>query len=263
MKPLNPKLVLDPMWLCQANFVDLEYYTYILLDAKQKYLSNLNNDFSNFYEIVFHYLNLNTVIADKKVYDSHLNAVRSHEKLMEIVTQLAQPNESNGKEIIKACSAILSEVMASYLKRQIPVLEHIHFHLNNDQIHMQDVIYIVSKSTKLDRYEVYRLNLKSKRSLGYSISRKAVLHLPGLKNLEFRQRLLEVKPGLTDFNPDLNVIVVSGTDHVVLSDGICLAKDIILVNRIMKPVHGFDPNVLLDYSRMLEKKKAIPFKLKA
>jgi hypothetical protein len=181
------------------------------------------------------------VIADKKVYDSHLNVVRSHEKLMEIVTQLAQPDDSNGKNIIKACSSILSEVMASYLKKQIPVLEHIHFHLNNNQIHKQDVIYIVSKSTKLDRYEVYRLNLKSKCNLGYSIKRKAVLDLPGLKNSEFK----------------------SGTDHVVLSDGICLAKDIILVNRIMKPVHGFDPNVLLDYSRMLEKKKAIPFKLKA
>ena len=223
MKPLNPKLVLDPMWLCQANFVDLEYYTYILLDAKQKYLTNLDSDFSNFYEIVFHYLNLNTVIADKKVYDSHLNVVRSHEKLMEIVSQLAQPDDSNGKDIIRACSSILSEVMASYLNRQIPVLEHIHFHLNNNQIHKQDVIYIVSKSTKLDRYEVYRLNLKSKRSLGYSITRKAILDLPGLKNSEFKDRLLAARPNLTDFNPDQNVIVVSGTDHVVLSDGISLA----------------------------------------
>ena len=107
MKPLNPKLVLDPMWLCQANFVDLEYYTYILLDAKQKYLTNLDSDFSNFYEIVFHYLNLNTVIADKKVYDSHLNVVRSHEKLMEIVTQLAQSDDSNGKSIVKVCSSII------------------------------------------------------------------------------------------------------------------------------------------------------------
>lgn len=263
MKHLNPKLVLDPMWLCQANFVDLEYYTYVLLDAKQKYLSNLDTDFSNFYEIVFHYLNLNTVIADKKVYDSHLNVVRSHEKLMDIVSQLAKPDDSNGKEIIRASSAILSSVMEAYLKKQIPVLEHIHFHLNNNQIHKQDVIYIVSRSSKLDRYDVYRLNLRSKRNLGYSITRQAALHLPGLKNSEFKARLLEVKPRLTDFDPDRNVIVVSGTDHVVLSDGICLAKDIILVNRIMKPVHGFDPNVLLDYNRMLEKKRAIPFKLKA
>ena len=262
MKPLNPKLVLDPMWLCQANYVDLEYYTYVLLDAKQKYLDNLKNDFSNFYEIVFHYLNLNTVIADKKVYDSHLNAVRSHEKLKEIVTQLAESSDSGAKEIVKSCSAILADVLGKYLDRQLPVLENLHFHFNNSQIHKEEIIYIVCQSTKLDRYEVYRLNTKSARSLGYAITRKAVLTLTGLKHSEFRERLIAEKPELVDFNPDRNVIVVSGTDHVVLSDGIGLTKDIILINRLMNFSHGFDANVLLDYSRMLQKKNSIPFKLK-
>lgn len=263
MRHLNPKLVLDPMWLCQANFVDLEYYTYVMLGARQKYLSNLNNDFGNFYEIVFHYLNLNTIIADKKVYDSHLNVVRSHEKLMEIVTQLAEPDHSNGKEIIKMGSSILSDVMAAYLNKQIMVLEHLHFHFNNSQIHKQDTVYIVSKTEQLDQYEVYKLNLKSSRPLGYSISKRAKIHLPGLKQSEFKKRLLEKFPDLSDFNPDLNVIVVSGTDQIVIRDGICLTKDILLVNRLMNLSHGFDANVLLDYSRMLEKKKTIPFKLKA
>jgi|LakMenEpi03Aug12_release.lakeMendotaPanAssembly.Ray.scaffolds.fasta_scaffold00021_8 hypothetical protein len=262
MKPLNPKLVLDPMWLCQANFVDLEYYTYILMDAKQKYLNQLETDFSNFYEIAFHYLNINTIIADKKVYDSHLNAVRAHQNLMVIVSQLAQSNDSNGKEIVRMASAILSEVMTVYLRKQIPVLEHLNFHLTNTALHKQAVIYIVCKSEKLDRYEIFKLNTKSNRPLGYSISRKAVLHLPGLKNNEFKDRLLVEMPTLTDFQPDKNVIVVSGTDQVVISDGICLTKDIILLNKIMNLSHGFDANVLLDYERMLDKKKAIPFKLK-
>jgi hypothetical protein len=263
MKTLNPKLVLDPMWLCQANFVDLEYYNYVLLDAKAKYLNNLETDFSNFYEIVFHYLNLNTVIADKKVYDSHLNAVRAHQNLMDIVSQLAQLNDSSGKDIIRMASTLLAEVMQTYLEKQIPVLEHLNFHLNNANVHKQEKIYIVCKSSKLDRYEVYKLNMKSSRSLGYSITRKAVLTLPGLKQNEFRERLLAEKPLLTDFDPDRNVVVVSGTDHIVLSDGICLTKDIILLNKIMNHSHGFDANVLLDYHLMLYKKKVIPFKLRA
>jgi hypothetical protein len=262
MKPLNPKLVLDPMWLCQANFVDLEYYTYILMDAKQQYLTNLGTDFSNFYEIAFHYLNINTIIADKKVYDSHLNAVRAHQNLMLIVSQLAQSNDSNGKEIVRMASNILSEVMSIYLRKQIPVLEHLNFHLINTALHKQDVIYIVCKSEKLDRYEIFKLNTKSNRQLGYSIIRKAVLHLPGLKNNEFKDRLLAERPDLIEFNPDKNVIVVSGTDQVVISDGICLTKDIILLNKIMNLSHGFDANVLLDYERMLDRKKTIPFKLK-
>jgi hypothetical protein len=181
---------------------------------------------------------------------------------MVIVSQLAQSNDSNGKEIVRMASAILSEVMTVYLRKQIPVLEHLNFHLTNTALHKQAVIYIVCKSEKLDRYEIFKLNTKSNRPLGYSISRKAVLHLPGLKNNEFKDRLLVEMPTLTDFQPDKNVIVVSGTDQVVISDGICLTKDIILLNKIMNLSHGFDANVLLDYERMLDKKKAIPFKLK-
>lgn len=263
MKTLNPKLVLDPMWICQANFVDLEYYTYVLLDARQKYLSNLKDGFANFYEIVFHYLNLNTIIADKKVYDSQLKVNRTHEKLLEIVSQLSQSEQSHGKEIIKAGSKILSEVMQTYLDKQIPVLEHLHFHFNNNNIHKQDTIYIVSRTNKSDHYSVYCLNTKSNRPLGYVITKKIDLFLPDLKHSEFKDRLLERRPELTDFSPEKNVIVVSGTDLVVPIDGVCLIKDILLINRLMNPSHGFDANVLLDYNRLLEKKKSIPFKLKA
>jgi len=262
MKVLIPTLVLDPMWLCQANFVDLEYYTYVLLDAKQKYLTHLSTDFSYFYEIAFNYLNLNTIIADKKVYDSHLNANKTHKNLMNVVSQLSSSGESGGKEIVKMASSVLADVMREYLSKQISVLEHLHFYSNNTNIHKQDKLYIVCKSTTLDKYEVYRLNMKSSRTLGYSITRKAVLYLPNLKQSEFRERLLLEKPLLQDFQPDKNVIVVAGTDRVMLTDGICLAKDIVLLNRIMNLSHGFDSNVLLDYSRMLDTKRSIPFKLK-
>lgn len=263
MKTLNPKLVLDPLWICQANFVDLEYYTYVLLAAKQKYLSNLDAGFANFYEIVFHYLNLNTIIADKKVYDSQLRVNRTHEKLLEIVSQLAQRDQSHGKEIIKVGSKILSEVMQAYLEKQIPVLEHLHFHFNNSNIHKQDKIYIVSRTTKSDHFSVYCLDTKAQKPLGYLITKKIDLYLPELKHSEFKDRLLEKCPDLKDFLPEKNVIVVSGSELVVPIDGVCLIKDILLINKLMNPAHGFDANVLLDYNRMLEKKKSIPFKLKA
>jgi hypothetical protein len=262
MKPLNLKLVLDPMWICSASHFDLEYYTYVLLGAKQTYLANLESGFINFYEIVFHYLNLNTIIADKKVYDSQLNAVNSHFRIMELVSQLTNKEANDGKEIVKIASSVFGDVMLTYLKKQIPALENLHFHFNNSQIHKQDKVYIVCKSAKLDRYEVYLLNFKSKKNLGYSITRKVVLDLPDLKQNEFKKRLLERRPLLTDFNSDLNVIVVSGMDQVVLENGVCLTKDIILLNKLMNLAHGFDANVMLDYERMLEKKKKIPFKLK-
>ena len=259
MKTLNPKLVLDPMWLCQANFVDLEYYNYILLDAKQKYLSNLEIDFSNFYEIIFHYLNLNTIIADKKIYDSHLFEVMSHKNLLELIDKA---NETNSKAIIKMALHIFADILKLYLDKQIKVLEHLQFHFNSVNIHKRDKIYIVCKSTDLDKYEIFKLNTKSTKPLGYLITKVAILHIPYLKQNEFKDELLLVKPGLYDFEPEKNVIVVSGTEHTLISNGICLTKYILLLNKIMNPAHGFDANVLLDYSRLLDKKNSIPFKLK-
>lgn len=262
MKPLNPKLVLDPLWLCQANHVDLEYYTYIIMGARKTYLDNLENGFSNFYEIVFHYLNLNTVIADRKIYDSQLNAVRSHKNILLIVSQLTQLDEAIGKRVVKMASNLLVEVMQAYLSKQVLELEKLHFHFNNNFIHKQGKVYIVCTSIDPDTYEVFKLNLKTKRKLGYSITHKATLICPGIKQNEFKDKLLEQNPLLTDFSPEKNVIVVSGTNSIDLDEAISLTKDTILLNRVANPEHGFDANVLLDYQRMLDKRKAIPYKFK-
>lgn len=262
MNPLNPKLVLDPLWITQANYVDLEYYTYILMDAKQKYLTNLDEGFFNFYEIVFHYLNLNTIIADKRLYDSKFNSVKMDSNLVKIVSELSDKEDSPGKAIVKMASSIFSEVLLKYLEKQIQVLESLNFHFNNTNFYKLDKIYIVCKSNKLDKYEVFKLNTNTNRSFKHSITRKAVLYLPGLKQNEFRDKLLESKPLLEDFQPEKNVIVISGTDNSSIQNAICLVKDLILLNRIMNLSHGFDANVLLDYNRLLEKKKTIPYKLK-
>ena len=263
MQILMPELVLDPMWLCQANYVDLEYYTYVLLDARKKYLSNLASGFGNFYEIVFHYLNLNTVIADKKMYDSHLNVNRSHKNLMVIVSQLSQKNDTVGKGIVKMVTSTLAEVMRKYLDKQINVLENLHFHFNNNSIHKEVMVYLVCKSKTVNEYRIFKMNMRSQTPLGYSISDAICVNLPNLKHSEFRERLMKENASFGDFVPGKNVMVVSGTDKINWQDGICLAKDTILLNRIVNPQHGFDANVMLDYNRLLEKKQAIPFKLKA
>ena len=67
----NPNVpVLDPLWLANSKYVDLEYYNYVMLGAKQKYLADLKaGSFTRFHEILFHYLNLNSVNGGKGVFD--------------------------------------------------------------------------------------------------------------------------------------------------------------------------------------------------
>lgn len=265
MRPLNPKLVLDPMWLCHANYVDLEYYTYVLLDAKKKYLKNLEVDFSNFYEIAFHYLNLNTIIADKKLYDANLKIVRSDDQrnLLEIINHFAKRDEiGEGKLIINKASEILGETMKAYLEKQTSVMQNMHFYFNNIWLHKESRLYIVCRNSEADQYDIVKLNLTSKRQLGCTMIKVATVELPDLKENEFRKRLLEIKPTMTDFLPDKNVIVATYDSLIDQRDALFLAKDTIILNRLVNQRNGFDSNVLLDSYRLLEKKKSIPFKLK-
>jgi len=264
MKSLNPKLVLDPTWICQAHKVDLEYYTYLLMGAQQTYLKNLEmGKFDNFYEIAFHYLNLNTVIADSMIYDSGLKPVLGNNNLTNLLEMLAQKDETLGREIIKQTSQILTDSMQVYLNRLIQGLEDIHFYFNNSWIHQRDRIYFVCKTVEPDTYEIVKLFLRSTRNLGYSVSTVATVNLPDLKENEFRARLLEVVPIIKDFNSDLNVMVIGGGLNLDPVNRVFLAKDTILLNRVMNFRHGFDANVILDFHRLLEKQKSIPFKLKA
>lgn len=264
MKHINPKLVLDPAWICKAHKLDLEYYRYLLLGAQQAYLKNLEiGRFDNFYEIAFHYFNLNAVIADKKMYDSGLNLVQSNQNLTNLISQLAEKEESTGKEIIKTTSGILADTMKLYLAKQVIGLEKIHFYFNNSWIHEEPRVYFVFKTVEADEYEVVKLNLRSSRNLGYSISTVTTICLPDLKESQFRDRLLEQKPIFRDFNPDKNVMVIGNGISLDPFNRICLAKDTVMLNRVMNQRHGFDANVMLDFQRLLEKQKAIPFKLKA
>ncbi len=263
MRTLNPKLVLDPMWLCQANYVDLEYYTYVLLDAKQKYLKNLEVDFSNFYEIIFHYLNLNTIIADKKLYNASLETVNSDRNLLEIVGTLARKEDvGQGSQIVTAASDILGQTLREYLERQTSILKNMHFYFNNVKLHRENRIFIVCRSTETDTYDILKLNLESKRPLGCALTKSATVEIPNLKENEFRDRLLELKPTLTDFRPDKNVIVCTYDANVSQHDAVFLTKDLIIMNRYVNFRNGFDSNAILDAYRLLEKKKSIPFKLK-
>lgn len=263
MESLNPKQILDPTWICQAHKVDLEYYTYLLLGAQQAYLKNLENGrFDNFYEVAFHYFNLNTVIADSKMYGPDLKPVSHNQNLMTILSHLAQKEDSQGKAIVRKTSRILAETMLAYLEKQITGLEHVHFYFNNNWIHKKDLIYLVCKTEEPDKYEIIKLIMNHPDYLGCKIERIVTLRMPNLRENEFRSRLLELVSDLADFDPDKNVMVIGGGSMLDPSNRIHLAKDTVLLNRVMNQKHGFDANVLLDFHRLLEKQKSIPFKLK-
>lgn len=263
MESLNPNQILDPAWICQAHRVDLEYYTYLMLGAQQAYLKSLESGrFDHFYEVAFHYFNLNTIIADNKLYGRDLKPVSKDRNLMTIISQLAQKDASQGKEIVKKTSRILADTMLCYLEKLITGLENVHFYFNNNWIHRQDLIYLVCKTEEPDKYEIVKLTVNHPQHLGCKVESVLSLRMPNLKENEFRARLLEMVSSIKDFDPDKNVMVIGGGSMIDPANRVYLAKDTILLNRMMNQKHGFDANVLLDFHRLLEKQRSIPFKIK-
>ena len=141
--------VLDPLWLANSKYVDLEYYTYIMFGAKQKYLADLNSgSFSRFHEILFHYLNLNTVIVDKGVYDSSYNFKRDDRHVMEIIASLTRSREEYGGEILRMASAVLAETLTEYLDIMLDKMAYTRLYFNSAKLHKLDSIYVATTQNK-------------------------------------------------------------------------------------------------------------------
>ena len=249
--------MLNPTWICQAKYFDLEYYSYILLDANKQYLLNLDNSLANFYEIIFHYLNLNTLITDKKIYDAQLKEIIDDPHLLRMIFEISSNSSSISSEILSFATSIFSNLILKYLDVQIKLLEQLTFEIPNKRVHLLKTIYIVHRTFNI--VSVYQLNTKSKKQLGYSLT---LLTSIGLNSVDESYDSILSDLNIPELNYSENTIFVNN----ILSDSnindIFIIKDIILLNRLSKNKTDFNSNILFDYQRLLEKRKIIPFKLR-
>ena len=139
--------VLDPLWITKATSeFDSEYYKYIILSANKRWRDNLNSgDYSNFYEIMFHSLNLNNLAVEGSMCDFKMNRVWDDPKFKEIRKHLRNlyklPEEI--VTIFKNTNFTLTRLIVDYLTQMLDSIGMIKIYFLNPMIHNERDIYMV------------------------------------------------------------------------------------------------------------------------
>ena len=256
--------VLDPLWLANSKYVDLEYYNYVMLGAKQKYLADLKaGSFTRFHEILFHYLNLNTVIVDKGVFDSAYNFKKDDRHVMEIIASLTRNREEYGGDILRMSSAILAEVLTEYLDIMLDRLAYTRLYFNSAKFHKLDSIYVATTQNKAKLNHIWKIT--KEKGIPFMIKGNHLIEINefSCEDGEFSELLGQVNPEITDFSAKKNVMVLSSIKKIKDETLFELALATIVANKLLNHSSGFNSNILLDIKSMLERGQVIPYKLRS
>ena len=256
--------VLDPLWLANSKYVDLEYYNYVLLDAKQKYLADLKSgSFSRFHEILFHYLNLNTVIVDKGMYDSSYNFKKDDRHVMEIIASLTRSREEFGGEILRMGSTILAETLTEYLDIMLDKMAYTRLYFNSAKLHKLDSIYVATTQNRAKLNHIWKV--AKDKEVPFMISHEHQLEINefSFEDGEFDELLSQVKPEIKDFSAKKNVMVISSVKKIKDDRLFELALATVVANKLLNHSSGFNSNILLDIKSTLERGQVIPYKLRS
>jgi hypothetical protein len=255
--------VLDPLWLANSKYVDFEYYNYIMLGAKQRYLADLEaGSFGRFHEILFHYLNLNTVIVDGGVFDAAYNFKKGERHVMEIIASLTKGKQEYGGEILRMSSGIFAETLTQYLDVMLDKLAYTRLYFNSAKLHKLDLIYIATTQNSSRLNHIWQIS--KDKSVPFLISYQHQLQINefSCEDGEFEELLGQVKPEIKDFSAKKNVMVVSSGKKINDENLFELALATIVTNKLLNHSSGFNSNALLDIKSILERGQVIPFKLK-
>jgi hypothetical protein len=256
--------ILDPLWLANSKYVDLEYYTYIMLGAKQNYLAELKSgSFSRFHEILFQYLNLNTAIVDKGIYDAAYNFRKEDLHIMEIIASLTRSREEFGGEILRMASAELAEVLAEYLDVMLDKMAYTRLYFNSAKFHKLDKIYVATTQSKAKLNHIWQIN--KDLTVPFLVNHEHQLEINefSCEDGEFSDLVNQIKPEIKDFSGKNNVLVISSVKKIKDEKLFELALATIIANRLLNHSGGFNSNILLDIKSMLERGLVIPYKLKS
>jgi hypothetical protein len=263
MKTLQKDPILDPLWLTKAKYLDLEYYNYVLLDAKQKYLAHLKTgSFDRFHEILFNYLNINTAVVDRGVYDAAYNFKNNESHIMEIISSLTRSKEEFGGEIIGMASRILGEILDLYLIAMLQKLAYCRLYFNAAEIHKLDKLYLATTQNHSKSNNIWKISKDI--TVPFIIKGEHALEINefACEDGLFNELVKLTKPEISDFCAKKNVLVISSAKRIKSQTLYELGAATVIANRLLNYSGLFNSNILLDIQSLLERGQVIPYKLR-
>lgn len=265
---INADMITNSDWLINNSMLtvlDLEYQGFIIEAIRQKFETAIaGGDVKYLYEIIFHYLNTNTLFSEKKMYDEYFNEIKNSESLNMLIKDLKENPEGIGLSILNQARTMYTEVLNKYLELAVNEMSDTDvYYFDIKNIHFYNLsIYAMFNVRPHDMYELWYLSYHMDKKLGSAMTKLA----------EFKLEENEsdpVKKFIDEYNRTNQATPIKSTNFVGVSaltpkDSfkiISLVKDIIMLNKIFYDQYQFNSNVLKDMQQLLHEKNALPFKL--
>jgi len=254
------------MWITQGSYLDSEYFTYVLLDASQKYKKEIDDDnIDRFYEVMFHSLNLNNLAVNGKLFTPKFKSVWEEPRIMEIRSELQKIYSMpvDVAEIFKNANYMFLSMILEYMKIHIDILSKVKiFHLNK-RIQVEPEIFLVINHSGKATYKIWKFAEDKKRDFGYSFTKVKSLEVPNLRENVIRDEIEKLNdPKFASMNGKRNVIfaiIENDEDERKVAKSV---KDVILLNRgIAKSDMDFSPEIITELYSLLMIEKLMPFTL--
>lgn len=256
------------MWITKKEFIDAEYFSYILKAAELKYMKALEEGSSEyFYEVMFNYLNLNNLVLDSNMFDFKMKPSWKNSRIMEISKELSSFYKSDNEsgETIKQANAILKNLSISYLTAQCDIfnIRNLNVYYVNSNIQTLHLIYVIVNVNQDSKYDIWRLKMDRRCSRGYSFEKMETLEIDNIEETPIKEKILELNsPELDKMHPDVNLLFCMCKDSEVNTDQIADSiKNTILLNKIIGNVSRFDPNIMENSLDILVDEQILPFKI--
>lgn len=263
----QPEHILDPLWITKGSQgIDTEYFKYIMLAANKKWREKLEaGDFTSFYEILFHTLNLNNLVIDGSVLDFNMNPTWKNDNIMQIRNTIKNIYDADGEaiDIFRNSNRILIGVLLDYLDYLLDVYDDCNIYYTNHFIHNQDEIFIILNLEESKKYNVWRLKFDKKFKYNHRISKCRDIAISDLRENILVDTIKSMNnKTLNRMDPKSNVIFSISKDEYVQSDNAhAIAFTLIFSRLIMKDVR-FEPDVMYQLYDILIKEKTLPFTIK-
>lgn len=260
--------ILDPLWITKGSGeLDREYLSYILLAADKRWRNQLsNNDASNFYEILFHMLNLNNLAIDGRLIDANMKPVFDNDKLDQIRESLQVIYSEPGEvvNIFKYTNTMFIGVMLDHLEVILDSYEDSKLYYSNRSLHRQNEIFIIVNTNNDNVYDIWNLKFDKRLRHNWSVTNLKSFKLDEIDEINSIDRIVNEcnDPLFKKYDSNTNVILVLNSErdsHKKVAEAVVFT--LLFDRMILKHETDFHPNILFQLRDLLKNERILPFTL--
>ena len=265
---MNNTHILDPLWITKGSSgLDPEYSKYILLAANKKYRDRLEDgDMSNFYEILFHALNLNNLAVEGSMFNFNMTPVWDDPKLLEIRDQLRRLYQlpDDLVEIFKSANFLLTGLMLDYLDAMLDLTDNTKSYFVNNAIHREKEIFIVINVEGSMEYDIWKLRADRRCKFGYKLARIKTVELEEIKENALHEAITkDGNKDLLSMDADANVLFVVMQDQLDNNKIASIVASSLIFSRGITKGVKYEPNILSELYDLISKERVLPFTMKS